>query len=529
MSDQTSFFEEEVLVATKRLSMRKAREILRLKLVRQMSHRDIGRSVGQSAGAVGKVVTQARLAGLTSWGAVQALEEKELESLLYAAPRASEQRPEPDPVWIHTERQKSRSVTLELLHLEYLEAHPRGYKYTAFCNRYRSWLKKQQLSMRQVHRAGEKMFVDYSGETARVQCPKTGEVRRAELFVAVLGASSLTYAEASWTQQLPDWTASHVRAAEFFGGVTQVWVPDQLRSGVSGPHRYDPDVNRTYADLAAHYGPVVIPARPRKPKDKAKAESGVQVAQRWILARVRNQTFFSLPELNTRIRELLEELNDRPMKGYGHQSRRERYEQLDRPALAPLPRERYVYADWKKERVGRDYHVDVEQHAYSVPYQLVGEVVDIRYSQATVEVYARDRRVASHRRSSERGGKTTLEEHMPAAHRAHADQSPSKLIERATEVGPQTVLLITDILNTRPHPEQGYRASLGILSLGKRYGEERLEAAAARAMLTGLRRCREMETLLKNGLDRLGTSDLSPEPDTGVITHANVRGAEYYN
>jgi transposase len=509
--------------------MRKLREILKLKLVRKLSHRRTAESLGVSAGAVGSVMARSRAKGLTTWAAVEPLSEVELDHLLYGAGGASRKRPTPDPVWIHSERQKSKKVTLDLLHLEYLVAHPDGYKYTAFCDRYRRWLKKQQLSMRQVHRVGEKMFVDYSGATVAVVDPKTGESRKAEVFVAVLGASSYTFVEATWTQQLPDWTASHARAVEYFGGVTQVWVPDQLRSAVSGPHRYDPDLNRTYAELADHYNAIVIPARPRKPKDKAKAESGVLVAQRRILARLRNETFFGLAALNERIAELLDELNDRPMKGYGGQSRRERYELLDRPALQSLPSERYVYAVWSKQTVGLDYHVDVDEHAYSVPYQLAKETVELRCSAATVEVYFRGNRVASHRRSHDKGAATTNKEHMSAAHRAHADISPTQLIERAARIGPDTERLISDILNTRRHPEQGYRASLGILQLEKQYGAERLELAATRAMLTGLRRCRQMETMLKSGLDRLGTVDLVTDPNPPAIEHGNVRGADYYN
>jgi len=509
--------------------MRKSRKILKAKLKRGLSHREAAESVGVSSGSVGSVMVRAKALGLTRWEQVEPLDEGQLERLLYGAGGPGRSRPEPDPVWIHTERQRCKSVTLELLHLEYLAAHPDGYKYTAFCDRYRKWLKRRKLSMRQVHHAGEKAFIDYSGKTVALTDPETGEQRQAELFVAVLGASSYTFAEATWTQQLPDWTASHVRAMEFFGGTTKVWVPDQLRSGVSAPHNYDPDVNRTYAELAEHYDAIVIPARPRKPKDKAKAEVGVQVAQRYVLGRLRNETFFSLPALNERIAELLDELNDEPMKDYDGQSRRQRYELLDRPVLGALPDQRYVYADWSKERVDRDYHVDVGGHAYSVPYQLVREEVWIRASAATVEVYFRGNRVAAHRRSHEVGKATTLKKHMPAAHRAHAEVCPSQLIERAARIGPQTERLITDILDTRPHPEQGFRASLGILRLEKHYGAERLEAAATRAMLTGLRRCREMETLLKGGLDRLGTLDLVPEADRPAIEHGNVRGAGYYH
>ena len=510
-----------------RLSMRKSREILRLKWLRNLPHREVAESVGVSLGAVSSVMTRAAARGLTCWEDAEPLGEEALEALLYPHGEATSLRPEPDPVWVHAERQKSRKVTLELLHLEYLQAHPDGYQYTAFCDRYRKWTKRQQLSMRQVHYAGDKTFLDYSGDTIDVLDPKTGEARKTELFLAVLGASNYTFAEATWTQQLPDWTASHVRAVEFFGGVTQVWVPDQLRSAVSGPHRYDPDTNRTYAELAEHYGAVVIPARPRKPKDKAKVEVGVLVAQRWILARLRNETFFSLAALNQRNAELLGELNDRPMKGYGGQSRRQRFDQLDRPALQPLPAQRYVYADWTKKTVGNDYHVEVDDHAYSVPYRLVSRTVEIRCSAATVEVYLRGDRVAVHPRSHE-AGQTTCKDHMPAAHRAHADVSPSHLVERAARIGPHTERLVADILRTRPHPEQGFRAGLGILSLARRYGDDRLEVAAERAMLTGLRRCRQLEALLRGGLDRLGVADLKPAPDRPAIDHDNLRGPAAY-
>ena len=509
--------------------MRKLREILKLKLVRELPHRRIAESVGVSPGGVGSVVLRARSKGLTTWEAVEPLAEHELERLLYGAGGGGRKRPAPDPVWIHTERQKCKKVTLELLHLEYLTQHPDGYKYTAFCERYRGWLKTQRLSMRQVHRVGEKTFIDYSGDTIDIIDPSTGEARSAELFVAVLGASNYTFAEATWSQQLPDWTASHVRAMEFFGGVSEVWIPDQLRSAVRGPHRYDPDINRTYAELAEHYDAVVIPARPGKPKDKAKVEGAVLIGQRQLLARMRKETFFSLAAANERLSELLQALNDRPMKGYGGQSRRQRYELLDRPALRPLPQQRYVYADWSKQTVGYDYHVDMDDHAYSVSYQLVGKKVEIRCSAATVEVYFGGKRVAAHRRSYDKGLATTNKEHMSAAHRAHADISPSQLLQRAAAIGPQCELLLTDILSTRRHPEQGYRACLGILQLEKRYGGERLELAAARAMLTGLRRCREMETLLKGGLDRLGIIDLQPAPTSHAIEHDNVRGATEYH
>jgi len=320
--------------------MRRIREVLRLKLDVGLSNRETARAAGWSPASV--------------CDEVNALDEAALESMLYTRPAPAvpqqPERPRPDAVWIHTERQSHKGVTLELLHTEWLAENPGGLQYTRFCDIYRAWLKRRRLSMRQVHRAGEKTFIDYSGQTAEVVDPATGEIRVAQVFVAVLGASNYTFAEATWSQTLPDFTASHVRACGFFGGVSEIWVPDQLRSAVSGPHRYDPEINPTYHELGQHYGVTIIPAGPRKPKDKAKVEVAVQVAQRWILARLRKQTFFSLAALNERIAALLDTLNRRPMRGYGNQSRRERFEQLDRPALRPLPTERYAFGEWRKPR-----------------------------------------------------------------------------------------------------------------------------------------------------------------------------------
>lgn len=475
------------------------------------------------------MTSRARAAGLRAWSDIEPIAEEQLEALLYPpAPDAGPERHRPDPLWIHTERQARKGVTLELLHIEYLAAHPDGLRYTAFCDVYRRWLKRRRLSMRQVHRAGEKMFIDYSGQRAEVVDPRTGEVRQVEIFVAVLGASSMTFAEATESQTLPDWTASHVRACAFFGGVTSVWVPDQLRSAVSGPHAYDPELNPTYHELAQHYGATVIPARPRKPRDKAKAERAVQLAQRWILARLRKEVFFSLAELNARISELLDELNDRPMRTFGNQSRRERFEMLDRPALQALPPTRYTFAEWKKAKVNIDYHVDVEGHLYSVPHALVGQRLDVRYSADSVEVFHKSRLVAAHRRSRKVGGFTTTPAHMPAAHRQHAEWSPSRLIRWGRKIGPSCGQLVEQILHSRRHPEQGYRACLGILRLAKKYSPERLEAACARAVAFGLRRVRQIEAMLKSGYDRLELAG-APSPEPPILEHENVRGAAYFD
>jgi transposase len=361
----------------------------------------------------------------------------------------------------------------------------------------------------------------------RIIDPTTGEVMEVELFVAVLGASNYTYAEATRTQQVPDWIASHQRAFQFFGGVPAVIVPDQLKSGVVVSCRYEPGVQRTYDAFAQHYGTVILPARPAKPRDKAKVEAGVLVVTRWILARLRHETFFSLAALNARIAELGADLNARPMRLY-RASRRELFERLDHPALRPLPAEAFIYREWKiSARVNIDYHIDLHGHYYSVPYALVHEHVDACLTATTVEIFHRGQRVAAHRRSSTRGHHTTDPAHMPKAHQRHLEWTPSRLIDWAGTIGPQTAALVQAILADRPHPEQGYRSCLGILRLAKRYGLERLEAACARAGAVEARSYRHVDSILKHGLDRLAPPAAVPQlPLTPV--HEHVRGRDYY-
>jgi len=513
-------------MATERLPMRHIREILRLKWTLKRSHRETARSLGISPGAVASVVSRATQIGLT-WDALGDVTDDALEERLYGPKiRGRVARPLPDPAWIHTELRRA-GVTLELLHLEYLEQQPDGYRYSAFCAQYRTWLARQRLSMRQVHTAGEKLFVDYSGKKPEIVDQATGAVRAVELFVAVLGASNYTYADATATQRSADFIQSHTHAVEFLTGVPALIVPDQLKTGVRDACRYEPILQRTYAEWAAHYQTAILPARPAKPRDKAKAEVGVQVAQRWILARLRHETFFSLAALNARIRELLIDLNARPMKGYGGASRRDLFERFDRPALRPLPAERFVYTEWRQARVNIDYHVEVDHHLYSVPYRLIHQTLDVRLSATTVEVFQRGTRVWLHRRSHQAGGFTTIPDHMPHAHRAHLEWSPSRLIRWGATVGPHTTALVEQILASRPHPEQGYRSCLGLLRLAKQYGAERVEAASARAVLVGARSYRHVEAMLKHGLDRvpLDTEDPTPAPRP---THANVRGPVYY-
>lgn len=402
---------------------------------------------------------------------------------------------------MHTELRRP-GVTLALLWQEYRLSHPQGFQYSWFCEHYRLWAAKVDVAMRQEHRAGEKLFVDYAGQTVPVIDRQTGEIRQAQVFVAVLGASSYTFAEATWSQTLPDWLGSHARCLAFLGAAPQILVPDNLRSGVSKAHRYEPDINPSYRDLAEHYGIAVVPARARKPKDKAKVEVGVQVVERWILAALRNRQFFSLGELNTAIALLLDRLNHKPFKKLPG-SRRSAFEAIDQPALQALPEQPYVYAEWKKVRVHIDYHVEVDGHFYSVPYQLVKHQLEVRLTAQTVECFHANQRVASHRRSPHKGRHTTHTAHMPKSHREHAEWTPQRLIRWAEQTGPNTAGVIAYILERRIHPQHGFRACLGILRLSKQHGEARLEAACQRALALGACSYKSLESILRQGLERL--------------------------
>jgi len=509
-----------------RLSVRKIREVLRLKFDGGLTNRRIARSCHISRPSVADYLLRFEEAGLV-WPAAATLDDASLERKLFPpAPAAlTTQRAVPD--WSHVHRElRGKSVTLTLLWHEYKSAHPEGYQYSWFCDQYRAWAGKLDVVMRHEHRAGEKLFVDYAGQTAEVVDRRTGEIRQAQIFVAVLGASNYTYAEATWTQQLPDWIGSHVRAFEFLGGSSEILVPDNLRSGVSKAHRYEPDLNPTYADLAKHYGVAVLPARVRKPRDKAKAEAGVLLVERWILAVLRHRTFFSLAELNQEIARLLERLNTRPFKKLPG-TRRELFEQLDRPALQPLPVQAYEFAEWKKVRVNIDYHVEVDGHYYSVPYQLVRKPLQARFSARTVECFHKGQRVASHLRSHLKGRHTTVPEHMPTSHRSYAEWSPQRLIAWAEKTGPATATLVRTILERRAHPQQGFRSALGIMRLGKSFGEERLEAACRRALTLGACSYKSIDSILRQGLDRKALPE-QQELELS-IEHDNLRGSNYYH
>ena len=506
--------------------MRKIKEVLRLKWTQDLSNRQIAKSCGIGRPTVSEYLRRAEEAGL-SWPLPSGLDEVALERRLFPPPPnlPAPIRGLPDWPRIHQEL-KRKGVTLFLLWQEYREAHPQGYQYSWFCEHYRAWQGKLDVVMRQVHRAGEKLFVDYAGHTVPVTDPVTGELREAQIFVAVLGASSYTYAEATWTQGLQDWVGSHMRSFAFLGGVPELVVPDNLRSGITKAHRYEPDINPTYQDMAEHYGVAVLPARVRRPKDKAKAEAGVLLVERWILAALRNRLFFSLAELNAAIRELLEKLNARSFKKLPG-SRREHFETLDKPALRPLPAAPYVYAEWKKARVHIDYHVEVDRHYYSVPHALIKKQLEIRITQNTIECFHRGNRIASHRRSFQKGRHTTVTAHMPEAHRQAGEWTPERLSNWAAKTGPATEKLIMAVLTSRKHPQQAYRSCLGILRLGKAYGDDRLEAACQRALTLGSHSYKSIESILKHGLDKKPlaeqTEPVLPED------HDNIRGPSYYH
>jgi transposase len=513
-----------------RLSMRKIRELLRLRWEQHLPQRAIGQSLRLSQGSVSDYLNRARRAGLT-WPLPDTVDDARLEALLFPPPPdvPRDQRPVPDWAVVHRDLRRP-NVTLALLWDEYWTAATDGFGYSWFCDLYREWAGRLKPTLRQVHTAGERVFVDFAGHAMEVIDGATGEIRRAEVFVGVLGASSYTFAEATWTQSLPDWIAAHVNMLAFIGGVPRQIVSDNLKAGITKACFYEPTVNRTYADMASHYGTAVIPARPYKPRDKAKVEVGVQVVQRWILARLRNRRFFSLAELNQAIHELVDQLNDRPMRGWGT-TRRALYEQIDRPELQQLPSTPYEYANWKRCRVNLDYHVEIEKHFYSVPYRLLREEVEARITAKTVEIFHRGKLVATHLRSLRQHRPTTLAEHMPSSHRRYRDWTHERILREAATVGDDAAALVAIILRSRPHPEQGFRSCIGILGLAKRYDGERLDAACARAteharegLALGTRSYSSVAAILKNAQDRKAA-----DPEQPSLFHENIRGSGYYH
>jgi len=511
-----------------RVSMRRVREILRLKYECGATERAIARSIGIARSTVALTVERAAAAKL-SWPLPATLTERVLEAMLYASAGALQGlRRKAEPDWTHVHRELRRTgVTLMLLWEEYRASAPDGYSYSRWCELYRAWEGRLSPTMRQSHPAAERMFVDYAGQTVELIDGRSGEIRQAQIFVAVMGASSYTYAEASWTQSLPDWIGSHVRALAFMGGVPAQLVPDNPKVGVDRANWYEPGLNRTYLELATHYRTAILPTRPRKPRDKAKVEVGVLVVERWILARLRNRRFFSLAELNQAIAELVADLNTRPMRRLGV-SRRDLFLELDSPSLKPLPDQPFEYAEWRVRRVGLDYHVDIDGHYYSVPHRLIREQLDARITAHTIELFRKGERVAVHLRSIGRGRHTTVPEHMPSSHRRYAEWTIERILRDAAAIGPSAAKLAALILETRPHPEQGYRACLGILRLARQYGADRLEAACDRGLDIGARSYGSIQSILKHGLDRRSPPQ-PPAQGQLLLDHPNIRGPRYYH
>jgi transposase len=505
--------------------MRKTKEILRLHWEMGLGQRQIARSLGISHSTVKDHLCRAEAAGLI-WPLPDDLNDETLEEMLFprSKQRSNEERIHPDLNYIHRELRK-KGVTLQLLWMEYKRENPQGYQYSRFCQLYHQFKNQLHVSMRQVYNAGEKLFVDWAGQTVSIIDKETGETRQASIFVAVLGASNYIYAEASLSQDLPSWIKAHCQTFEFLGGVPSLIVPDNTRTAVTKPNYYEPEVNITYQEMASHYGTVILPARPRKPRDKAKVETGVQIVEHWLLAPLRSRIFFSLFELNQALRTSLQELNQRPFKKM-EGSRQILFETLDKPALKPLLATPYEFARWKKARVNIDCHIQVENNFYSVPYHLVHKQVEARISANTVEVFYQGQRIASHLISLGKGRFKTESCHLPPAHKSYREWTPEKLISWAQNIGPKTGELVHAILASRPHPEQGYRSCLGLMRLGRNYSPERLEAACNRALTSGTSSFKSVASILEKGLDQIPISRL--DQPAVIIEHANLRGPEYY-
>ncbi len=506
--------------------MSKIRQALQLLADSGLSMRQVAAALGVSKTTVSDIAMYARDAAV-DWPLASTLSDDELQARLYPPPRPrSSARCEPDYAAVHQEL-KRPGVTLQLLWEEYRAgAGAQAYRYSAFCDKYRAWGRRLKRSMRQVHPGGERLFIDYAGQTVPVVDAASGEIRRAQVFVAVLGASNYTYACATWQQTAADWVGAIIATLSFIGGVPRLLVPDQPRALIANPDAYEPTAARLMHELAEHYGVAVLPARPGRPQDKAKVEVGVQVVERWILARLRHRRLFSLAELNQAIGQLLADLNQRAFKKLPG-CRASAFAALDAPALKPLPATAMVLAQFKSARVNIDYHVAFEGHYYSVPHQHVGAAVELRVTATTLEVLLRRQRIAAHARSAQVGGFTTVAEHMPASHRAQAQWTPAKLIAWGERIGAATAGVVRWQMQHRAHPEQGYRSCLGLMRLARQYGDERLEAACARAQSIRAPNYRSVKSILACGLDRQDSSLLggaaAPMPQ-----HDNVRGPGYY-
>jgi transposase len=492
------------------------REVLRLKLQLLKSNREIGRTLKISKSTVASYFSRIQIAKISSYDEIQELSDQQLREIIFPE-KPGQNIIAIDFKYFHKELARPY-VTLQLLWQEESEKNKSFYSYSHFSRRYKEWRKTLDISMRQVHKAGEKLFIDYAGTTVPITNRKTGEVKPAQLYLATLGASSYTYAEVTWTQSTIDFISSSVNTFEFFGGVSEQLIPDNLKSAVQIASRYEPTINRTYRELAKHYGSVVIPARVRKPKDKALVEGAVLIASRWILAALRNRTFFSLNEANEAIWELLEKMNSKKFQKMDG-SRESIFNEIEKKELKPLPNTRFIISEWKKTKANIDYHVDIEKTYYSVPFQLRGKVFDARYTSQTVELFLDGKRITSHKRLHKKGTHSTHSEHMPKSHTLNLDWPPSRIISWARSIGACTALMVTRIMEQREHPEQGYKACLGIISLEKKYSKERLENACKRSLKFGGISYKSVSLILKKELD---LQEILPLEDSSEIKHENI-------
>ena len=512
-------------MAQRRLSMRKIREILRLKYEAKLTNRQIAQSCNRARSTIATYLERAEKAGLR-WPLPDEVDEDKLHDLLFSDTLPfTPTRPLPDLAYIHKQLRR-RHVTLQLLWEEYRTDQPDGYSYTQFCEHYKRWKAPLEVTLRQRHIAGEKTFLDWAGKTLRWTNPESGDDQPAFLFVAVLGTSDYVFAEAFADQKLDAWIEAHIHMAEFYGGVTRLRVPDNAKTGVVKPCSYEPQIHDSYQELADHYGTAVLPTRTHAPRDKAKVENAVLHAERRILARLRDQTFFSLGAINIAILQCLKELNARPFQKMAG-SRLKLYHELDQPALRPLPSHRYQLGEWQYAKANIDYHVQADWHYYSVPYRLTQQLLEVRLAVRTVELFHKGRRVAIHPRSRIKGGFTTDPAHRPKAHEKHLDRSPGRLVSWAGTVGVQCAQAVTRILDSKPHPEQGYRACLGIMRLAKGYGPERMEAACRRALALDAVTYPSIASILKTKLDQQPLPEKEEETPS-ITVHDNIRGEAYY-
>jgi transposase len=515
-------------MAQRRLSMRKTTEILRLKHEVGLTNREIARSCGVTHTTVSNYLERVKGAGL-GWPISDEMEEERLQALLFpdAVSGIRSSRPMPDMEYIHKELRR-KHVTRRLLWEEYRAGHPDGYSYTQFCEHYKRWKAPLEVTLSQEHHAGEKTFIDWAGQTLTWTDAQTGVAHPAYLFLAVLGASGYTFAESFPDQQLPHWIEAHIHAFEFYGGVSRLLVPDNTKTAVTKACYYEPEVHSTYEEMARHYGTAVLPTRTYAPRDKAKVESAVLNAERRIIAALRDHTFFSVAQINAAIKGCLKDLNLRPFQKMAG-CRDTLFKELDQPALLPLPSRRYELGEWRKAKANIDYHVQVDWHRYSVPYTLTQQEIEVRLSARTVEIFHKGRRVASHLRSKVRGGFTTDPAHRPRAHQKHLEWTPRRLIDWARCVGPLCGEAVSHLLNSKPHPEQGYRACLGIMRLARGYSAQRMEAACRRALALEVCTYKSIKSILETKMDQQPLPEPIEEPSQVIAQHHNVRGKEYYH